>query len=664
MPLVVICSPVHDRSLNSHARSINPTAVELLQSIAFFAIVCHINFFGCYLPCLAPRTTKVDRGLTSIGDYGQRTRRHWLEHNGGSQVTRRTNIICTLGPASSDIETIRELTAAGMAVARFNASHGTTEERRELIQRVQRVQQQTDRPLATLLDLPGPEVRTATIPEPISLPTGTTVEFVEGETATPETIGLSASIANIDVDDQILLDDGRIEAVVTDTSDRVTARITSGGDLESRSGVNVPGVDLGLPSITDADRTELDLAAELEVDFVAASFIRSARDLYKISGELEERGVTIPLVAKIERQEAVENLDEIVNAADGVMVARGDLGVECPLEEVPVVQKRIIRTCHREGVPVITATEMLDSMIHARRPTRAEASDVANAVLDGTDSVMLSGETAIGNHPVRVVETMVRIIRNVEASNEYTEVLEGLVPTAGDTRTDALARSARYLARDIGATAVVVASESGYTARKAAKYRPNIPVIAATPDAQVRRQLTLSWGIIPEQVAPVESADAVIQNAVQSGIDAGVVESGDTVVVLSGMMTATGDLDTANMLKVHVASERVASGRSVVSGFTTGPLVRVTEGSLTDIPDGAILAVDESFDDEFEGDLSAVAGIIDAHQGVTSYSAIVARELEIAMISGATVPSTIADGREVTLDAERGVVYADPLTSE
>jgi len=579
-------------------------------------------------------------------------------------VTRRTNVICTLGPASSSIETIRELAEAGMAVARFNASHGSTAERRELIQRVQRIQQQTSKPLATLLDLPGPEVRTAAVAEPISLPTGTTVEFVEGETATSETIGLSASITNIAVDDQILLDDGRIEAIVTDTSDRVTARITSGGDLEGRSGVNVPGVDLGLPSITDADRTELDVAAELGVDFVAASFIRSARDLYDISGELEERNVTIPLIAKIERQEAVENLEEIVEAADGVMVARGDLGVECPLEEVPVVQKRIIRTCHREGVPVITATEMLDSMIHARRPTRAEASDVANAVLDGTDSVMLSGETAIGDHPVRVVETMVRIIRNVEASNEYKETLEGLVPTAGETRTDALARSARYLARDIGATAVVVASESGYTARKAAKYRPSIPVIAATPDEQVRRQLTLSWGIIPEQVAPVESADAVIQNAVQSGIDAGVVESGDTVVVLSGMMTATGDLDTANMLKVHVASERVAAGRSVVSGFTTGPLIRVTDGSLGAIPDGAILAVDTSFDDEFSGDLSAVAGIIDAHQGVTSYSAIVARELEIPMISGASVPTTIADGREVTLDAERGVVYADPLTRE
>ncbi len=579
-------------------------------------------------------------------------------------MTRRTNVICTLGPASSSIETIRELAEAGMAVARFNASHGSTAERRELIQRVQRIQQQTSKPLATLLDLPGPEVRTAAVAEPISLPTGTTVEFVEGETATSETIGLSASITNIAVDDQILLDDGRIEAIVTDTSDRVTARITSGGDLEGRSGVNVPGVDLGLPSITDADRTELDVAAELGVDFVAASFIRSARDLYDISGELEERNVTIPLIAKIERQEAVENLEEIVEAADGVMVARGDLGVECPLEEVPVVQKRIIRTCHREGVPVITATEMLDSMIHARRPTRAEASDVANAVLDGTDSVMLSGETAIGDHPVRVVETMVRIIRNVEASNEYKETLEGLVPTAGETRTDALARSARYLARDIGATAVVVASESGYTARKAAKYRPSIPVIAATPDEQVRRQLTLSWGIIPEQVAPVESADAVIQNAVQSGIDAGVVESGDTVVVLSGMMTATGDLDTANMLKVHVASERVAAGRSVVSGFTTGPLIRVTDGSLGAIPDGAILAVDTSFDDEFSGDLSAVAGIIDAHQGVTSYSAIVARELEIPMISGASVPTTIADGREVTLDAERGVVYADPLTRE
>jgi pyruvate kinase len=260
---------------------------------------------------------------------------------------------------------------------------------------------------------------------------------------------------------------------------------------------------------------------------------------------------------------------------------------------------------------------------------------------------------------------MARIIRDVEDSEEYDHLREDRVPPATETRTDALARSARYLARDIGASAVVAASESGYTALKAAKYRPNIPIVAATPDDRVRRELTLSWGIIPEHV-PYETGgtDVIIQNAVQAAIDANVIESGETVVVLSGMMTEYDELDTANMLKVHVASEAIRSGRSVVAGFATGRLHRVGEGDLSSCPEETILVVPRTFDGEFTGDLSKLAGIVDGHEGSTGYAAIVARELEIPMISRATVPDDVEDGREVTLDAERGVVYADPLATE
>ena len=588
-----------------------------------------------------------------------------IETQEGGTVTRCAKIVCTLGPASDDSETIEALANAGMSVARLNASHGTPESRRHLIDRVRDVDETTTNPLAVLHDLPGPEIRTATIEEPVTLEDGSTVEFFEGETATAERVGLSASISAVERGDPVLVDDGRIEARVTGVDgDVVTARIESGGELTSRSGVNVPGVDLGLPTITETDRRELDVAAEKDVDFVAASFVRDAPAIYEINAELEQRGADIPLIAKIERADAVENIDDIIDAADGVMVARGDLGVECPLEDVPIIQKRIIRRCHLAGTPVITATEMLDSMIHERRPTRAEASDVANAVLDGTDAVMLSGETAVGDHPVRVVETMARIIRDVEDSAEYDELREGRVPPANETRTDALARSARYLARDIGASAVVAASESGYTALKAAKYRPNIPIVAATPDDRIRRQLTLSWGIIPKHV-PHEgnSADTIIQNAVQAAIDAGAAESGETVVVLSGMMTEYEQLDTANMLKVHVASEAIASGRSVVSGFVSGTLQRVGDGDLAGCSDGTILVVPRGFDGEFSGDFSKLAGIVDGHRGSTGYAAIVARELEIPMISHATIPDDIEDGREVSLDAERGVVYADPLST-
>jgi len=577
-------------------------------------------------------------------------------------VNRHAKVVCTLGPASDDEETIAALAEAGMSVARFNASHGAPDARRERIERVRRVEGRVERPLATMLDLAGPEIRTATIDDPVALQAGTTVSFVPGEGATAERVGLSAAIDRTTPGDRVLLDDGRIETEVTAVEGEcVEARVVSGGTLTSRAGVNVPGVDLGLPTVTEADRTELDVAAEMGVEFVAASFVRSAADIYEVGAALESRDADIPIVAKIERADAVENIEELIAAADGVMVARGDLGVECPLEDVPIIQKRIIRAAHRAGVPVITATEMLDSMIAERRPTRAEASDVANAVLDGTDALMLSGETAVGDHPIDVVETMCRIIRDVEASEEYDELLEGRVPPADETRAGALARSARYLARDLDASAVVVASESGYTARKAAKYRPPIPIVAATTDEQVRRRLTLSWGIIPERASVnATSTDAVVQNAVQTALDSGVAASGDTVVVLSGMMTEYDNLDTANMLKVHVASKRVAAGRSVVAGFATGPLYRVTDGDLDEMPDGAILAVSASFDGEFAGDLSRIGGIVDAHPGMTGYAAIVARELAVPMVSDAPLPD-LESGRVVTLDAERGVVYADPL---
>ncbi|SNZ13298.1 pyruvate kinase [Natronoarchaeum philippinense] len=578
---------------------------------------------------------------------------------------RNAKIVCTLGPASDSRRTIRDLADAGMSVARLNASHGDRESRGELIDRIQAVDEAADEPLAAMLDMKGPEIRTAPLDEPIDLEAGSEIRFVEGEDATPEEVGLSVSISGVAEGDRILLDDGRIETTVTEVrEDAVLARVEDGGPLSGRKGVNIPGVDLDLDVVTEKDRKDLQLAAEKNVDFVAASFVRDAEDVYEVNQVLEEAGADIPIIAKIERAGAVDNLDEIIDAAYGVMVARGDLGVECPMEEVPIVQKKIIRKCRDAGVPVITATEMLDSMVHERRPTRAEASDVANAVLDGTDAVMLSGETAIGEHPVRVVEAMDRIVREVERSGEYREVRDERVPAADDSRTDALARSARYLARDIGASAVVAASESGYTALKTAKFRPNAPVIAATPNDRVRRQMVLSWGVQPVY-APFtdEGTDAVIENAVQAALDSDAAESGDTVVVLSGMMTELEGTSTTNMLKVHVAADSVAAGRVVVEGRTSGPIVRSDDGDLSDVPEGAILALDESFDGEFTGDAETLGGIVDARPGMTGYPALVARELDIPMVSGAAVGDGVDDGDTVTIDAQRGVVYAGDVVS-
>lgn len=576
---------------------------------------------------------------------------------------RNAKIVCTLGPASEDQATIRALADAGMTVARINASHGTPEDREAIIDRVQRVDDDIEPPVATLLDLQGPEIRTADIDEPIRIHDDTTVRFVEADTATPQRIGLSVALDGVEPGDRVLLDEGRIVTTVTEIEDdAIVARVDAGGELGSRRGVNTPGVALAVDAITDADRRDLALAHEQQVDFVAASFVRNAADVFAVGGVLEDLGTEIPIIAKIERDAAVANLGEIIDAAYGVMIARGDLGVECPLEEVPLIQKRIIRRCQAAGVPVITATEMLDSMIHDRRPSRAEASDVANAVLDGTDAVMLSGETAIGEHPPTVVETMDRIIREVEDSAEYDELGEQRVPAAEATGTDALARSARYLARDVSARAIVVASESGYTALKTAKFRPAVPIVAATPTDRVRRQLALSWGVRAEYANLAdEGAAGVIENAVGAALESGQVDSGDTIVVLSGMMTEI-DRSTTNTLKVHVAAETLAAGRGVVGGRAVGVLIQSEDGDLSGIPDGTILYLPASFEGEFEGDISKLAGIAHERSGMTGYPALVARELGIPMTSGLTLTQSASNGMTVTLDGERGVIYAGDVT--
>jgi pyruvate kinase len=573
---------------------------------------------------------------------------------------RNAKIVCTLGPASRDPETAGDLIAAGMNVARLNASHGTTEERREAVRMVREVARKRGRHVGVLLDLQGPEVRTADT-NTVRLKGGSEVDLAPGEGATPERVGVSTSLAAVSPGDRILLNDGRIETTVLGVQgDMVTVEVDSGGSLESLSGVNVPGVDLGLDPVTDADRRELKLAAEVEVDFVAASFVRDGADIYAVDGVLESHGAALPVVAKVERADAVENAASIVSAADGVMIARGDLGVECPLERVPLIQKRLVRRCREAGVPVITATEMLGSMAHARRPTRAEASDVANAVLDGTDAVMLSAETAVGDHPARVVEVMVDIVADAEASDEYAELREQRVPGAASTQTDALARSARYLARDVDASAVVTVSESGYTAGKVAKYRPTVPVVVVTPNEQVACRLALTWGVQPRTAGlDSDSVDDVVRTATEAAVDSGAVARGETLVVLSGMLAGPDGPNATNTLKVHRAAEVLATGRAVAGGRAGGDLLVVPpDGDLTGLPERAVLALSARFEGEFDGDLSRVAGIVHASPATTSHAAMVARELGVPMVADAEI-SGVEDGNHVVVDGDRGVVYDD-----
>ena len=580
---------------------------------------------------------------------------------------RNVKIVCTLGPASEDRATIRRLADSGMSVARLNASHGTLENRAQLAERVRAVDSATEASLAIMLDLAGPEVRTAETDSPVEIAAGSTVRFREGSTVSPETVGTTHSIAAVEPGDTVLLDDGRIETTVERIEgETVHARVESGGELGSRAGVTTRGVDLDIDLLEEADRENLRLAADRGIDLVAASFVRDSEDVYEIADTLEEYGAEdTAVVAKIERSAAVENIGSIVAAADGVMIARGDLGVECPLEDVPVIQKRIIRRCVDAGVPVITATEMLDSMVASRRPTRAEASDVANAVFDGTDAVMLSGETAVGEYPVETVETMSRIVGRIEGSEEYAETRDRRVPAAEPgVRTDAVARSARYLADDVDAAAIVCLSESGYTARKAAKFRPSVPVVAATPDDRVRRQLAVSWGVDARYGSYAADIDSVLETAVESALEADVATSGDTIVVLAGMMTDPPEADVANTLKVHVVAETVATGRSVVTGQVAAPVGRTADGDLDALPEGSIAVLPAGFDGEFDGDVSKIAGIVAAESGLTGYPAIVARELGVPMISGVTLPSSIEDGAVVTLDGERAVVYEGDVTAD
>ncbi|WP_330630545.1 pyruvate kinase [Halocatena halophila] len=574
---------------------------------------------------------------------------------------RATSLVCTLGPASNDESTIRALADAGMAVARINTSHGNPQQYRETIENVRAVESRLNRPLSIIFDLQGPEIRTATTEESVELTAGDTLDLSAGTAFSVDEIGLSRPIVDGEAGASVFFDDGRIEGVVESlTADgdelTTTVRITSGGTLGSRKSLVAPALSFAGSVVTERDETALDVGLDAGVDYVAASFVKDAADVMAVAEAIETRGADTPIVAKIERQEAVDSIEGILDVTAAVMVARGDLGVECPIESVPMIQKRLVRQCRQAGIPVIIATEMLDSMISASRPTRAEASDVANAVLDGADAVMLSGETAVGDHPVQVVETMDQIVRSAEREVKG----EQHVPKANGTSTDALARSARYLARDAGARAIVVASESGYTARKTAKYRPDVPVIASAPDADVRRQLLLYRGIIPRATEyTTGGAQTIIEGAVETALNTPVVESGDTVVVLSGMMTDLPGTDATNLLKLHVASEVLTTGQCVVAGTVINTVERITDGDLSSIEAGSIVATPESFDGQFTGDLSKIGGIIAEQRGMTGYPAIVARELGVPMISGAAIES-LED--QITLDAERGVVYRGEIT--
>ncbi|MFW6116019.1 MAG: pyruvate kinase [Chloroflexota bacterium] len=481
----------------------------------------------------------------------------------------RTKIVATVGPASREPEVLRQLVREGVDVARLNFSHGDPETHEENVRRIRAAADDVGRAVGIQVDLQGPKLRVAEVVESgISLEKGKEATLVIDDVVgrTPEAIPVQNENLPelVEPGDRVLLDDGMMELEVLSVSEReVRCRVRVGGTLTSNKGINLPGVAAQLPSITEKDRRDLAHALEWEIDWIALSFVRSADGIHELKGLIREilpDSKPVPVMAKIEKPQALDDLPAIIEAADAVMVARGDLGIEIRPEEVPMAQKRIIAACNEAGIPVVTATQMLESMIRNPRPTRAEASDVANAILDGTDAVMLSAETTIGEYPVEAVKTMMRIIEEVEAKRPEVAT-RAFRPLEGGLQlsiADAVGRAAREAAQDLKATALVTPTVSGHTARVMSYYRPQAPIVAVTPDARVQRRLTLYRGVIPLLAPRADNSDEMIEHAVGAARQQWLVKEGDTLVVTAG--AARSEPGTTNLMRIYVVG-REESGR-------------------------------------------------------------------------------------------------------
>ncbi len=470
---------------------------------------------------------------------------------------RRTKIVCTIGPVSRSAESIEKLIEAGMDVVRLNFSHETREIHGRVMAEIREVSDRLKRQVAILQDLAGPKIRVGSIENgPITL--------VSGQPFTLTTREISGSADRVSITypdlpgevrpgDCLLLSDGELELVIEEISgEDIRCRVVVGGPLNSFKGINLPARSIRAPSMTDKDREDLAFGVQQGVDYIALSFVRTAGDVEQARSLIGESGGNTPIIAKIEKREALDNIEDILRVVDGLMIARGDLGVETPIEEVPLVQKSLIGMANRAGKPVITATQMLRSMVDSPGPTRAEVTDVANAILDGTDAVMLSEETAVGSHPVKAVEIMSRIAESTEESFPFHEwtFKFGRETTIG--QQEAVAHSACQLAEEIGASAIIACTQSGSTTRLVSKYRPSQPIIAMTPDETTGRQLALTWGSVPLRIKATESLDEMEIEAIHLARESGLVTSGQTVVLIAGYPLHVSG--TTNLVKVSTVS--------------------------------------------------------------------------------------------------------------
>ena len=578
---------------------------------------------------------------------------------------RKTKIICTLGPASETEEVIRELMLAGMNVARLNFSHGTYDEQRGKIDLVKKVRAELGLPVALLLDTKGPEIRTRDVE-------GGRIELKKGQSfilTTEDILGSERKVSityqdlvkDVEPGDAILIDDGLIELKVNQVTEKdIICTVKNGGVVSNKKGINVPGVNLNMPFVSQKDYEDILFGIEEGFDFIAASFTRSPEDILEIRKILDEKNCHhIKIIAKIENLQGVERIDEIMRVSDGIMIARGDMGVEIPLEEVPGIQKKLIQKSFETGKPVITATQMLDSMMKNPRPTRAETTDVANAIYQGTSAIMLSGETASGQYPVEALKTMVRIAIRTEEDIDYDARFKHRTIKDNPDITNAVSHATCTTAVDLQAAAIITVTKSGRTVGMVSKYRPGCTIIGCCMDDYVCRQLNLSWGVQPILLEKEDNAEELFLHAVEAAERAGLVSIGDLTVLTAGV--PLGITGTTNLIKVQVAGRVLVTGEGITRKKVSGPVcVAKNAAELREnFQAGSIVVVPET-DNEMLPQIKTALALVTERAGSNSHGAIVSLALDIPVIVGAQGATEILkNGAVVLVNAEEGTVSSN-----
>ena len=574
----------------------------------------------------------------------------------------KTKVVCTLGPSTEDDKVLRALMVEGMNVARFNFSHGDYAQHERNMKRVKALRSELGYPIATLLDTKGPEIRIGKFEEDqIQLKEGqrftlTTEEIIGNK----ERVSISYKdlIKDIKVGNKVLIDDGLIELKVKHLTEKeIECEVINGGIVSNRKGVNVPNVHLYMPFISENDKEDIVFGINHGFDFIAASFTRCAEDILQIRKILSEYSCnTINIIAKIENMQGGENIDEIIRVSDGIMVARGDMGVEIPIQDVPVIQKMIIKKVANAEKQVITATQMLDSMMKNPRPTRAEATDVANAIYDGTSAIMLSGETAAGKYPVEALKTMVSIAGRAEEDIDYEIHFRKRGNTDSKDVTNAISHATCTTAMDLNAAAIITVTKSGKTARMISKYRPASPIIGCSTYEHVCRQMGLTWGVIPLMIEEEQNTDDLFNHAVAAAEKAGYVKSGELAVITAGI--PLGISGTTNIIKVHVVGHILVTGQALIKKKVCASLCvcKSEEEVKKYFKPGDILVISETSNGIME-ELKQASGIIVEKDGINSHAAIVSLSLDIPVILGASNATQILKtGAIIILDGEKGVV--------